>query len=63
MGSKVMGEKYICKTCGHEFGEIEIITLSYQEYQGASVQHEHVSPCCHGNYEVLQPQEQHHDQS
>jgi len=52
MGSKVMGEKYICKTCGHEFGEIEIITLSYQEYQGASVQHEHVSPCCHGNYEV-----------
>jgi len=30
------------------------ITLSYQEYHGASVQHEHVSPCCHGNYEVLQ---------
>ncbi len=41
----------ICQQCGQEFDESDLVIKHYKEYEGASTQTEHVSPCCLESYD------------
>lgn len=47
-------KQFICNSCDSQFDETITISVSYREYYGASLQHDHNEACpeCHSlNYE------------
>jgi hypothetical protein len=43
----------ICEKCHGKFNEIDLVTIQYAEYPGASMQEEYASPCCHSEWDYV----------
>jgi hypothetical protein len=50
-GRKIEMEDFLtCINCGQQFTKDELTMIQYREYEGACLQKDLVSPCCHAAY-------------
>ena len=56
-GKEPSGWTAYCDKCGKPFNSNDAVKVPYQEYPGASLSYEPVSPCCGAGYNDVPPGE------